>query len=236
MGGVASVFQREFDSVAGESWHPTRARVRHEQRAKLLWAAAFLLGFLFACATSAEAHTKRTAASTAGLSIPNLSHGQLRVMATYKNAILDLANREPRPDAEARTLQNFINLQFTYCLWGLVPGSLGNEDSPFNGCTHAYLAASKALLHRLERTSSNPSPVRDLAMRISVDMIREESALEICANGVEPFNTADIIMPEWSGVPFNPIVVLYSSIAFLVTAGLFAIYFARRPRSVAGSA
>jgi len=73
-------------------------------------------------------------------------------------------------------------------------------------------------------------------MRISVDMIREESALEICANGVEPFNTADIIMPEWSGVPFNPIVVLYLSIAFLLTAGLFAIYFARRPRSVAGSA
>jgi hypothetical protein len=64
-------------------------------------------------------------------------------------------------------------------------------------------------------------------------MIREDSALEICANGVEPFNTADIIMPEWSGFTFNPIVLLYSLIAFLVTAGLLARHFARRPASAA---
>lgn len=167
--------------------------------------------------------------------VPNLSHGQLRVMATYRNAILDLANQQLRPDAEARTLQNFINLQFTYCLWGLVPGSLSNENSPFNACSHAYLAASKALLHRLERTSPNPATVRELTTRMSVDMIREDSALEICANGVEPFNTADIIMPEWSGFTFNPIVLLYSLIAFLVTAGLVARHFACRPaRATAG--
>lgn len=189
----------------------------------------------FVFETPAEAHHKRKAASTAGLTIPNLSHGQLRVMATYRNAILDLANQQLRPDGEARTLQNFINLQFTYCLWGLVPGSLSNENSPFNACSHAYLAASKALLHRLERTSPNPATVRDLATRMSVDMIREDSALEICANGVEPFNTADIIMPEWSGFAFNPIVLLYSLIAFLVTAGLIARHFARRPaRVIAG--
>lgn len=230
MSGGASLFQKKFASIAGERWHRSRCCASQDRRSALLWLVASLLSFLLACTTSAEAHHKRKAASSAGLAIPNLSHGQLRVMVAYKNAILDLADREPKPDAQARTLQNFINLQFTYCLWGLVPGSLSNEDSPFNACTHAYLAASKALLHRLERTASNPSPVRDLAMRISIDMIHEETALEICANGVDPFNTADIVMPEWSGVTFNPIVVLYSLIAFLVTAGLFVVYFVRRPR------
>jgi len=170
----------------------------------------------------AEAHHKRNSASNAGLIIPNLSHGQLRVIAKYKNAILDLSNRQLRPDADTQTLHNFINLQFTYCFWGLVPGSLANEDNPFNACTHAYLAGSKALLQRLERASEHPAEIRELAMRINVDMLLEETALEICGNGVEPLNTTDIIMPEWLGFTFNPIVLLYSSIAFLVTAGLVA--------------
>lgn len=194
-----------------------------------------LIGLLLLVLSApADAHSKRQSESTAGLSIPNLSHGQLRVMAKHRATILDLANKQVRPDAETRTIHNFVKLQFTYCLWGLVPGSLANEDSAFNGCTHAYLAGTKALLHQLERTSAQPSTVRDLAMQISVDMLREETALEICANGVDPFNTADIVMPEWSGVTINPIVLLYSLIAFSVTGILFAIHFFRRPSRLSG--
>jgi len=221
--------------VTAESLRRSPRCVAWRHQSALPRLAASLLGLIFACESPAEAHSARKAATTAGLTIPNLSHGQLRVIATHKTAILDLANQQIRLDADARTLQNFINLQFTYCLWGLVPGSLSNEENPFNACTHAYLAGSKALLHRLERSSPNSTAVRELAMRISVDMIRENSALEICANGVDPFNTADIIMPEWSGITINPIVLLYSMIAFMVTAGLFAIHFARRrTRSTVG--
>lgn len=205
------------------------------QQPALLWVVISLLGFSLTLSTPAEAHHKRKNASTAGLAFPNLSHGQLRVVSKYKDAILDLSHRQSRPDADTRTLHNFVNLQFTYCLWGLVPGGLTNEDSPFNACTHAYLAGSKALLQRLERASDDPSEARALAMQINIEMLREDAALEICGNGVDPLNTADIIMPEWSGFTFNPIVLLYSLIAFLVTAGLFAHHFARRPARVTGA-
>lgn len=189
-----------------------------------------LLLLLLPSGGPAEAHHRRKSTSDAGLAFPNLSHGQLRIMARYKNDILALANRQVRPEAETRTLQNFVSLQFAYCLWGLVPGSLTNENHPFNGCTHAYLAASKALLHRLEGAAGDTSAARALATRINVETLQNNAAAEICANGAEPLNTADIIMPEWSGFTFNPIVLLYSLIAFLVTAALFALHFVRRPQ------
>jgi hypothetical protein len=200
------------------------------RHAVLLWTFIALLGAFLGPSAPADAHHRRKGASTAGLVIPNLTHGQLRVIAKYRNDILDLSYRQSRPDTDTRTLQNFVNLQFTYCLWGLVPGSLANEDNPFNECSHAYLAATKALLQRLGLTSDNPSAAHELTMRIHAEMLRDDSALEVCANGIDPLNTADLIMPEWSGYAFNPIVLLYSLIAFLVTAGLFAVHFARRPK------
>lgn len=71
-------------------------------------------------------------------------------MANYQNEILRLADRQLQPDLKARTLQNFINLQFTYCLWGVVPCSIIFDDSPFNECSHASLAATKALAEKAD--------------------------------------------------------------------------------------
>ncbi len=179
-----------------------------------------MIGVSLASSSPADAHHQRKNLNTSGLSFPSLTHGQLRVMAVYRSDILDLAAKQVSPDLDTRTLRNFINLQFTYCLWGIFPGSLTDEDSPFNECSHAYLSASKALLDRLERVSDDPSAASELAARINREMQRDQSALRICRNSVNPFNTAEIILPEWSNVTFNPLILLMAMLAVMVLAGL----------------
>lgn len=176
----------------------------------------------------ADAHHRRAGSDNSGVSIPNLTHGQLRVMTQYHSRILHLASRQVQPNMEVRTLQNFINLQFAYCLWGVVPGSLANEDSPFNECSHAYLAASKALLDRLRHGGETREEAETLSQNISLAMLQTASAFEICANGIEPFNTAEIIMPEWGGVSFDPLKVLLGFFVVCASAGTFAAARSRR--------
>ena len=50
-----------------------------------------------------------------GISIPNLSHGQMAVIADNKAATLDLAARQTPTDPAMRRLENFINLQVFAC-------------------------------------------------------------------------------------------------------------------------
>ncbi|MBS0269228.1 MAG: hypothetical protein JSS54_09635 [Proteobacteria bacterium] len=182
----------------------------------------------------AGAHSSREPLNTSGLPIANLSHDQLRVMHRYKDSIVALAAREISPDVATRTLYNFVNLQFAYCLWGLVPGALTNEDSPFNGCSHAYLAGSKALLDQLQRSSSDPTEANQLAARIQSDMQREETGALICRNGVATLNTAEIVFPEWSGTAFNPLLTLLAFIVFGTLAGLFLLNRSKDIREVQG--
>ena len=65
----------------------------------------------------------------------------MQVIADNLSAIRDLADRQEPTDLTMRRLQDFVNLQSFACLWGLVPGSLTDERSPFNECAHSYLAA-----------------------------------------------------------------------------------------------
>ncbi|RUP10429.1 hypothetical protein [Hyphomicrobium sp.] len=183
----------------------------------------------------AGAHSSRKPLNTSGLPIANLSHDQLRVMDRYKESIVALAAREIRPDVGTRTLYNFVNLQFAYCLWGLVPGALTNEDNPFNGCAHAYLAGSKALLEQLQRSSSDPADANQLAARIQSDMQREETGALICRNGVHTLNTAEIVFPEWSGIAFNPLLTLLGLIGFGTLAGLFLVNRSKGAREIRAS-
>lgn len=192
------------------------------------------LGAALSCAPAA-AHSSRKPLNTSGLPIANLAHDQLRVMDRYKDSIVALAAREIGPDVATRTLYNFVNLQFAYCLWGLVPGALSNEDSPFNGCSHAYLAGSKALLDQLQRSSSDPAEANQLAARIQLDMQREETGALICRNGVDSLNTAEIIFPELSGTAFNPLLTLLAFIVFGTLAGLFLLNRGKDTREVPGS-
>jgi hypothetical protein len=161
-----------------------------------------IIFLLLAGASPARAH-HRDAANTAlaGISIPSLMHNQMGVIASNRIAILDLANRQIATDARLRRLQTFINLQFFVCMWGIVPGSLNDENSPFNECTHAYLAATRALLVHLQTISKNHSAVEALAGKIEREMLDNGASLFICRYSDEPFNTAEIISPHWSTIP-----------------------------------
>jgi len=186
----------------------------------LLGVAIYLFGLSLGSSEPASAHHQLKNLDTSGLSIPNLTHGQLKVMTRYRTTILALAEKQISPDRETRTLQNFANLQFAYCLWGLVPGSVTEENNPFNACSHAYLAASKALLERLQTVGDDRVEANALAAQINSDMLQQHSALEICGNSVDPFNTASIILPEWFDVTFNPLIILLSIIVLGTATGL----------------
>ena len=192
---------------------------------------AMVLVFLaLAMSLPVEAHHQRKNLNTTGISIPNLAHGQLRIVSTYWSAILNLADHQISPDLETRTLQNFANLQYAYCLWGLAPGSLTYENNPFNECSHAYLAASRELLDRLRQKAETRAEAEMIVQKINTAMLIDPSAFQLCANSLQPFNTAQIIMPEWANVTFNPLAVLLGAIILGASAGLFALGRAGRPR------
>lgn len=192
-----------------------------------------ILGLALAASDRAEAHSARKSTDkTSGISIPNLTHGQLRVLTRYESEIMSLANRQVRPNLEARTIQNYINLQLAYCLWGLVPGSISDEASPFNECTHAYLAGTRALLARLQKNEDTSTRANDLAERINLAMLEDATALEICSNSFESFNTAQIVMPSWSDISFNPLGILLGFFIFAASAaGLAVARNGRRPET-----
>ena len=183
-----------------------------------------IFGLAVAASGRAEAHSARKSTDkTSGISIPNLTHGQLHVLTLYQSEIMSLANRQVRPNLEARTIQNYINLQLAYCLWGLVPGSISDETSPFNECTHAYLSATRALLARLQKNEDTSARANALAARINLAMLEDATALEICSNSFEPFNTAQIVMPSWSDVSFNPLGILLGFFIFGASATGLAV-------------
>jgi hypothetical protein len=77
--------------------------------------------------TPTWAHREPTAheAPVGGISIPNITHGQMAIMAAHKAAILDLAARQMPTDPTMRRLESFINLQFFACMWGKIRQRLG---------------------------------------------------------------------------------------------------------------
>ena len=161
---------------------------------------------LLARSVPASAHRPATdhEAPVGGISIPNIAHGQMAIIAAHKAAILDLAERQMPTDPTMRRLESFINLQFFACMWGILPGSLRDENSPFNECTHAYLAATRALLlHLQEMTGGDRAAVRALTTRIEQEMSDDGASLVICRYSDEPFNTAELIGPHWSRIPYH---------------------------------
>jgi hypothetical protein len=150
-----------------------------------------------------DAHLHAQHAPAQGIAIANITHGQMAVIADYRTAILALAERQAVADPLFRRLKNYQAIQFVYCLWGLMPGSVTDERSPFNECAHAYLAATQALLMHMVTTSAESAPVHDLARRIEVDMQRKRASLSLCLNSGEGFNTAWVITPRLSDVFFH---------------------------------
>ena len=142
--------------------------------------------------------------SGAGLPIPSLTHGQMAVIAENRADILALADRQPFPEDEVfYRLRNFISLQYLYCGWGLVPNSVTDEASPFNECSHAYLSATQALLLHMREMKGDQSQVQALVKKIELQMLLHNASLVLCRFSDEPFNTADVISPNWSEIPFH---------------------------------
>ncbi|WP_296744555.1 hypothetical protein [Mesorhizobium sp.] len=184
---------------------------------------------------AAEAHSSRSTPPPPGIQIPSLTHGQMAVIARYRGAIVDLAQQQTQTDPTFRRLYNHGNLQYTYCLWGMMPGSLGDEQSPFNECSHAYLATAKALLTYMATMPSAEREAKALISDIDAEMVRTGASWILCQFSGETFSTGEIIEPRWQDMFFH-----LPSLAVLIFAGgalvAGALWVFRPPRSRSNSA
>jgi hypothetical protein len=168
----------------------------------------------------AWAHQTSTG-STSGISIPSLTHGQMAVISQYRGEILALADRQiARSDDTFFRLRNYVDLQYLYCAWGLVPGSVTDEASPFNECSHAYLAGVRALLLYMRTMPGDQSAVHALVDRLERDMLANNASLVLCQYSNEAFNTANHISPHWGDVPFHgPSVMTFAGLTGVFLLG-----------------
>ena len=176
---------------------------------------------IIATAAPARAHHQRPQqGALIGVAVPAISHGEMMVVANYRSDILDLAQRQARTDPTLRRLMGFVSLQYFACLWGLVPGSLTDEASPFNECSHAHVAGTRALLAHLSTMPSAHSAAKALEARIAADIAADPVFAALCSNSTETFDSGVIIGPEWQLAPSHLPTVLtgLSLLGFAVAA------------------
>jgi hypothetical protein len=155
-----------------------------------------------------------------GIAIPSLTHGQMAVIADNLSAIRDLAGGRIGFDMTTWRLEDYLNLQSFACLWGLVPRSITDEESPFNECAHAYLAAGRALLLQLrEAPGVDHNAVETLIRKIEAEMLANGASLTLCRYSDEPFNTNEIIFPRWSEIPSHPPTATFAAVVLVAIAG-----------------
>ena len=130
--------------------------IRRNWRQASSWLRLFAFAFVVCLPASAWSHGRSSdqVGSPNGITIPSLSHGQMAVIARYRSSILDLTSKQTPTDPVMRRLESYIDLQFFACAWGIVPGSIIDEESPFNECSHAYLAAVRPTERNLELVSA----------------------------------------------------------------------------------
>ena len=163
-----------------------------------------------------------------GVSIPSLTHGQMVVIGDNLPAIRALAGARVGFDLTTWRLEDYLNLQSFACLWGIVPGSIADENSPFNECAHAYLAAGRALLLQLGREpGADHKSIDALISKIEVEMLADGASMNLCRYSDEPFNTNEVIWPHWGMAPFHAPTLAAFGAAFGLIAGA-AIWLARR--------
>lgn len=163
-----------------------------------------------------------------GLSISALSHGQMAVIAAHRSEILELASEQTPTDPTMRRLQGYINLQHFACMWGMIPGSVNDESSPFNECSHAHLAGTRALLMHLLSMEGDRARVRALADKIELEMLQNNASLVLCRYSDEPLDTADIVGPHWSEIPLHPMSVI--SLAGFAITMMGGVWLVARPK------
>ena len=86
----------------------------------------------------------------------------------------------------------------------MMPRSVEDEASPFNECTHAYLATDREILLQIVKAGDRVEDARILKERISLDMLADADALMGCQYSAESFpNTASTVYPDPLGIPFH---------------------------------
>ncbi|WP_267555580.1 hypothetical protein [Rhizobium rhizogenes] len=175
--------------------HPAHATVRGKRRLQNGVLLTILCIILSSWPTLLSAHGG-SSGSQAGIPIPSLTHGEMAVIAPYYGRIIAIAEDVSDTDETFRRLLNFAQIQRAYCLWGMMPGSVSDEESPFNECSHAYLAAAKAMLLKMRTMKGDAVSVADLASEIDTALVRNNLSLVLCQFSSENFNTADLIRPK----------------------------------------
>lgn len=146
--------------------------------------------------------------------------------------IIALAENISDTNEPFRRLLNFAQIQRVYCLWGLMPGSVGDEESPFNECSHAYLAAAKAILLQMRALKGEKAEIDDLVSDIDAMLIRNNLSLILCKFSGESFNTADLIRPELADIVLHAkSLAAILSAALVILAGLWLAARSSRPES-----
>ncbi|MFA1621686.1 hypothetical protein ACDY96_02355 [Rhizobium mongolense] len=182
-----------------------------------------LAALLFSAAGNASAHSSSSAGSHAGIPIPEISHGEMAVIAGYRHRIIDLASQATDTNEPFRRVLNYAQIQYSYCFWGRMPGSVTDERSPFNECAHAYLAAAKAVLIAMRAMPQEAEAASAIIADADAEMVRGGLSLITCRFSGEAFNTADIVRPRWSEIPVHA--ASMASLSALVGI-LFGVYFA----------
>ncbi|WP_286182155.1 hypothetical protein [Rhizobium sp. ICMP 5592] len=149
---------------------------------------------------SVAAHGGGSSGSHAGIAIPSLTHGEMAVIDPYYGRVITLAAAATDTDETFRRVLNFAQIQRSYCLWGVMPGGISDEESPFNECSHAYLAAAKAVLLRMRTMKDEMVAAGDLVSEIDAALVRNNLSLILCRFSGESFNTADLIRPRLSDI------------------------------------
>ncbi len=156
-----------------------------------------------------------------GVAIPAVAHGEMAVVARHRADILALAARQPRTDPTLRRLMGFVSLQHFACFWGLVPGSISDESSPFNECAHAYVAGARALLAHMVMMPGDQSSAKALDARIETELAADPAFNVLCSNSNEAFDSGIIIGPDWQlAASHPPTVATFLSLLALVASGV----------------
>lgn len=185
---------------------------------------ALLMLFMLSIPTPSSAHHQKAGGGAAiGMAIPSVAHGE--VLAEYRAQILDLAAKQPRTDITLRRLAGFVEMQYFVCFWGLVPGSLSDEESPFNECSHAYVAGAHALLTHMAEMPGDQSAARALAARIEAKLASDPMSGTLCSNSTKDFDIGVIVKPNWQLIATHPPTVLALTAALVVTTvGLWGAF------------
>jgi hypothetical protein len=184
---------------------------------------------LLLAAADVSAHQRTAGGPHTGIPVAEISHGEMIMMAQHRDRIIDLASSATDTNEPFRRVLNYAQIQYAYCFWGKMPGGVTDETSPFNECSHAYLAATKAVLLQMREMPREAAAAGEIVSSIDEGMVVRGLALITCAFSGEAFNTADVIRPRWRDVATHAAsMAALTAIGALLGFGLFGLRWAIR--------